>query len=113
MHPKQPGFIFVDLIVCMLVLCVFASIISASYGTYFAYRSLLEMRNAVNGLASVHAEVGAATDTSDVRCPEGFEIVWGRMSNVGAGSFRTFEIRHGTSIAPPVAARRWEIRARP
>ena len=114
MHSKQPAFILVvDLIVCMFILSAAASVISASYGAYFAYRSLLGMRDAVSGLASVHAETGAVPDTPDVRCPDGFEIVWGRSSNVGAVSFRTFEIRHGISIAPPVAARRWTIRARP
>ena len=113
MHSKQPGFILVDLIVCMFVLSAAASVISASYGAYFAYRSLLGMRNAVSGLASVHAEAGAVPDTPDVRCGEGFEIVWGRSSNVGAVSFRTFEIRHGISVASPVTVRRWAIRARP
>lgn len=113
MHLKRPAFVLVDLIVCMFVLSAAASVISASYGAYFAYRSLLGMRSAASGLSSVHAEVGAVSDTSDVRCPDGFEIVWGQSANVGAVSSRTFEIRHGMPAASSVAVRRWTIRARP
>lgn len=113
MRSKQRGFIFVDLIVCMFVLSAAVSVMSASYGAYFAYRSLLGMRSAVNGLASVHAEAGAAPNVADVRCPEGIEVDWGQSSSVGALSFRAFEIRHNASVASTIGARRWVIRARP